>query len=356
MKEDESFVSLSGLNENFDKSLKLLEELISDPKSNEDALENLVDDILKQRADAKLSKRTILWGAMYSYGKYGKNNPFTYKLSEEELKEIKPDELIKVIKELFTYKQKALYYGPLTSGEIVTTLNEMHKAPSTLISIPTVNKFKEEDVTENTVYVVNYDMQQAEILMLSKGGSYNKDNAPIISLYNEYFGGGMGSIVFQELRESKALAYSTFSAYQTPDKKEKSYYVIAYIGSQADKLPEAMAGMTELLNNIPETENLFNNSKNSLLEKIQSERVTKSNILYQYEAAKKLGLDYDLRKDVYEKIPGYTLNDVTEFQKKYIKDKKYVILVLGEIDQLDMKTLESYGEVKILSLKDVFGY
>ncbi len=166
----------------------------------------------------------------------------------------------------------------------------------------------------------------------------------------------MGSIVFQELRESKALAYSTFSAYQTPDKKEKSNYIIAYIGSQADKLPEAMAGMSDLLNNIPEAEMLFNNSKNALIKKIQSERITKSGILFQYEAAKKLGLDYDIRKDVYEKIPGYSLNDVTDFQKQYIKDKKYVILVLGDIKLLDMKTLENYGEVKILSLKDVFGY
>ena len=29
---------------------------------------------------------------------------------------------------------------------------------------------------------------------------------PLIKLHNEYFGGSMGSIVFQTLRESKALA------------------------------------------------------------------------------------------------------------------------------------------------------
>lgn len=354
--EDQVTVSLSGLNENFKEASELFEELISDPESNKEALSNLIDDILKKREDAKLSKGTILWSGMYNYGKYGKDNPFTYRLSEQELKNVKATELIKILKDLFSYKQRVLYYGPESTGEIVSAINKFHKTPPEFKTLPTVNKFTEQDITENVVYVVNYDMQQAEIVMLSKGESYNKNNIPIISLYNEYFGGGMGSIVFQDLRESKALAYSTFSAYQTPNRKERSNYIVAYIGSQADKLPEAMAGMSDLLNNIPEAELIFNNSKNNLLKQIQSERITKSEILFSYEGSKKLGIDYDIRKDIYENIPNYSISDVLEFQKKYIKNKKYVTLVLGDVKKLDMKTLESYGKVNILTLKDVFGY
>ncbi|MEO8665486.1 MAG: insulinase family protein [Ignavibacteria bacterium] len=354
--EDEVTVSLSGLNENFGSSSALLEELFSDPEANKEALTNLIEDIIKQREDAKLSKRTILWSGMFNYGKYGKDNPFTYRLSEEELKSTKPEELINIIKELFSFHQRVLYYGPESSEKIVSSINDYHKTPSQLRSLPVVNKFVERDINENTVYVVNYDMQQAEIVMLSKGAPYDQNNEPIISLYNEYFGGGMGSIVFQDLRESKALAYSTFSSYQTPREKEKSNYIIAYIGSQADKLPEAMAGMSDLLNNIPRTEPVFNSSKNSLLKQIQSQRITKANILFNYEHSKKLGLDHDIRKDIYNEIQKYSIADVLEFQKKYVKDKNYVILVLGDVKKLDMNTLEKYGKVKILSLKDVFGY
>lgn len=354
--EDEVTVSLYGLSENFDKAASLLEQLISDPVANKEALDNLVNDILKQREDAKLSKRTILWGGMVNYAKYGKDNPFTYRLTEDELKNTTPEELIKVLKNLFAYKQRALYYGPKTTQEIISSLNSSHKIPSKLKDIKSENKFTEQDYTENTVYVVNYDMQQTEIVMLSKSGKYNKENIPIISLYNEYFGGGMGSIVFQELRESKALAYSAFSNYQNTSKLNRSNYIVAYIGSQADKLPEAMAGMTELLNNLPAAELTFNNSKNSLLKQIQSERINDSDILYLYEGSKKLGIDYDIREDIYAKIPEYSLDDVLKFQKEYIKDKKYVILVMGDIKKLDMKTLEGYGKVKILSLEEIFGY
>lgn len=354
--EDEATVNLTGLNENFDKSLNLMEELFSDPEKNEEALTNMIEDNIKKREDAKLNKRTILWSAMYNYGKYGKDNPFTYRLSEEELKKVKPSELIKIIKELFSFKQRVLYYGPKSTDDLIASLDKYHKMPSELKILPTVNKFTEQDIKKNNVYVVNYDMQQAEIVMLSKSVGFDKNNIPIITLYNKYFGDDMSSIVFQELRESKALAYDVFSAYQTPNKKEKSNYIIAYIGTQADKLPEAMTGMTELLNNIPATDLRLNSSKNSLIKQIQSERITKSNILFDYEKSKKLGLENDIRKVVYENIPGYSLNDILEFQKKYIKGKNYVTLVLGNINKLDMNTLEKYGDLKILTLKDVFGY
>jgi predicted Zn-dependent peptidase len=66
-------------------------------------------------------------------------------------------------------------------------------------------------------------------------------------MFNNYFGGGMGALVFQTIRESKALAYSTFAFYVTPDKKEDPFYTIAYVGSQADKFNEAVVAMNELL-------------------------------------------------------------------------------------------------------------
>ena len=354
--EDQVTVSLSGLSENFDKAANLLEKLFSDPKENRESLDNLISDILTKRENAKLSKNVILRSGLVNYGKYGKDNPFTYRLSEDELKKVKPSELISIIKNIMSYSQRVLYYGPEPQDLLVQTLDIEHKTPSEFKTASVKNKFTERDIKENEVYVVNYDMQQAEIIMLSKSTEFDKSKIPVIDMYNQYFDGGMQSILFQEMRESKALAYSTYSGYQTPVKKDKPNYLVSYIGTQADKLPEAMAGMTDLLNNMPESEIVFTNSKNSLLKQIQSDRITKSDILYAFEAAKKLGLDYDLRKNVYEEIPRLTFNDIKEFQKKYVSNKKYVILVLGDLKKLDMGTLEKYGKVKVLTLKDVFGY
>ena len=56
-----------------------------------------------------------------------------------------------------------------------------------------------------TVFVVDYDMKQAEILLLAKGGELNVSDIPKIKFHNSYFGGGMSSIVFQDMRESKSF-------------------------------------------------------------------------------------------------------------------------------------------------------
>jgi predicted Zn-dependent peptidase len=52
-------------------------------------------------------------------------------------------------------------------------------------------------------------MVQAEIFWVRNADQYNAAETPTVNLFNNYFGGGMGSIVFQTIRESKALAYST---------------------------------------------------------------------------------------------------------------------------------------------------
>ena len=354
--EDQVYVSLKGLNEHFDKSVELFEHLLANAQPNEEALSNLVADVLKKRADAKLSKQSILWNAMYNYGIYGAKSPFTNILSETELKALKPTELIPLIKEITSYEHKILYYGPAVKETLTASLNTLHKTPVVLKPVPAEAQFTQLENTGNLIYVVDYDMKQAEIIMLSKSTPYNKENAPAISLFNEYFGSGMSSVVFQEMRESKALAYSVFASYQTPQKKEKSHYLMAYIGAQADKLPEAMAGMFELFNNMPKSESKLETGKNAALQKIRTERITKSNILFNYERAKKLGLDYDIRKDVYNTVPSLKIGDIESFQQKHLKSKNFTILVLGNQKNLDLKTLEKYGTVKFLKLEEVFGY
>ncbi len=356
--EDQSVLTLSGLDENFDKALLLLESVMQDLQPEKDALKNMVSDILKVRADNKLSKDKILWDAMYSYGKYGSNSPFTDILTETELNALDPMELISLLKDLPSFKQKILYYGPLSVEGITEKLNSEYNIPDGgFKETPGLVKYEELPTNDNTVYVVNYpDMVQAEILMLSKKGLYDKDKIPYISLYNEYFGSGMSGIVFQELRESKALAYSTFSSYTSPQKKDKAHYNIAYIGTQSDKLPEAIAGLYQLLNDMPVSDITYSSAKDNLLQKFNSERITKAGVLSSYLAAQKLGLDHDIRKDIYEKAQTITMEDIQKFQADNVKDSKYTILVLGDKNKLDIATLQKYGTVKYLTLEEVFGY
>jgi predicted Zn-dependent peptidase len=353
--DEQVWVSLSGLTENIEKATKLFEDLLANAQPNDDALKNVVSDILKKRDDTKLNKSEILYGGLYAYGKYGKTSPYTNILSSDELKNLKSADLISLINNVTSYQHRILYYGSNTPSELSAMLNNLHKVPATIKPIPAPVKFTETDANTN-VYVIDYDMKQAEVILLAKDGQYNKDNTSIARIFNEYFGGGMSSVVFQEMRESKALAYSVYSSYSSARKKQDYNYVFSYIGTQADKLPEAMAGMMDLINNMPESENNFKASKEAIIQGIRSERITKSGILFNYENAQKLGLDYDIRKDIFNNVPNMKMNDIKSFEQTHLKNKQYTVLVVGKKESLDMPTLEKYGKVTFLTLNDIFGY
>jgi len=208
----------------------------------------------------------------------------------------------------------------------------------------------------NKVYVVDYDMKQAEVVMYAKGSKLNKDEFSIIMFHNEYFGGGMSSIVFQEMRESKALAYSVYSTYTIPKEIDNSHYQFSYVGTQADKLDDAMAGMLGLLTQMPEATANFENAKEAVLQKIRTERITKQKVIDYYEASSKINIDYDQRKDLYEKVSSFSMEDLREFHNSHVQNDSYTYMVLGSLEELDMDVLRTYGDVNVLTLEDVFGY
>ncbi len=354
--ENQIWVSLTGLNENFEKATRLFESLFADPKVEEATLKNLVSDILKKRSDAKQNKGTILQKMMVNYAKFGSSNPATHLLSEEELNKLQPAQIAELIKSLMTYQHKILYYGPKLIGDVKEALNITHAVPASgLKPVPAEANFVVQTFN-NTVYVVDYDMKQAEIVILTEGDKFDSKNIPLVSMYNSYFGGGMSSVVFQDLRESKALAYSCYSVYRKSADPKLPYYNFSYIGSQADKLPEAMAGMMNLLNNVPKSDISFGAAKESILQDIKTERINKAGILFDYINADKFGLKTDIRKDIYNSVATMTYSDVKKFQDEKIKNKPTTILILGKKEMLDIKTLEKYGTVNYLTLKDVFGY
>ncbi|NTV25618.1 MAG: insulinase family protein [Chlorobiaceae bacterium] len=354
--EDYVYLKLTGLRENFPKALALLDELLDDAKPDAGALEKLKDGIRKERADDKLSKRKILFEAMVNYGKYGPKSPFTNVLSDKEIEQLQPQELLDEIRNLMGFRHRVLYYGPEKAEDLLTGLNGMKHFGQEFRPVNEAQPFKELDTDKNQVYVVDYDMNQAEIIMLSRGEAYEPAKVPLITLFNEYYGGGMSSVVFQEMREAKALAYSVFSVYRMPKDKSRHNYVFSYIGTQADKLPEALQGFEGLMRKLPESPELFASAKAGIEQKIRTEHLTRSEILFAWEEARRLGLDYDIRKDVYEKTPSMTFRDIEQFHASRFRDKKQLMLVLGKKNDLDLETLGKYGEVKFLTLEELFGY
>lgn len=352
---EETYVSLEGLNENFAQTASLFEDLIKNCQADQEALDAYKIRLKKARANAKQNKGTIMAG-LRSYAQYGPQNPFNNVLSDAELDALKAEDLINVLHDLFNNKHRVLYYGPKSGNEVTAALTPVHKLPATLKELPKSKTFAQISTDKNKVLFAHYDMVQAEVFWVRNADQYNSATTPTVSLFNTYFGGGMGSIVFQTIRESKALAYSTYSYFALPSKKEDKDMVMAYVGTQADKFNEATTAMNELLTDLPKSDQLFETAKSGLKKTIASERITQDGIIFSYLKAQKLGNNFDMRKNVYEQAPKLAFTDISSFHDNQMKGKNYTYCIVSSQDKVNEADMKKLGEVKKLNLTEIFGY
>ena len=354
--EDRCYVTLSGLEKNLEAGVVLLEQLLADAQPNDEALKGLVADIRKTRQDRMKDKGTILQLGLGNMARYGATSPFNDVLSDDQLNALTSKALVDRVKGLASYKHRVVYYGKKSPKDLQTLLNAKHKVPAKLKELPAPRVYTEQPTTANTVLFVDHDMVQTEMLLVSKAGPFDVEKMPYASLFNEYFGSGLSSIVFQEIREAKALAYGASASYSIPSKKEDAHYVRAFIGTQADKLNDAVDAMLKLMNDMPQANEQFEGAKGSALKVIASTRVTKENIYWSWDAAQRRGLDYDVRKTNYERIPGITMEGMRTFFDKEVKGRNYTFLVIGKKSAMDLKVLEKLGPVREVSKREIFGY
>ena len=352
---ERSYIFLSGLNENMPEAVALMDKLLADCQVDEEAYKNLVDNILKQRADAKADQYSNV-NRLIAYMQYGPHNRYTNIPSEKELESIDPQKLVDIIHGLCGYKHRVTYYGPMSQDDFTALINEEHKVAEELKDVPVKDMARL--LTENPmIYTAPYEANQVYMLQYSNDGKkYDLAIENARRLYNEYFNGGMNSIVFQEMRESRGLAYMASASLSQPNDKDDTYCYVSLIATQNDKVFDAISTFNDIIEDMPESETAFEIAKNSLLSRLRTERILKSDVIWQYIAAQDYGLDVDSRISLYDYVQNATLADVVKFQNEWVKGRTFQYCILGDKKSIDMQALKQFGPVHELQTKEIFGY
>ena len=166
----------------------------------------------------------------------------------------------------------------------------------------------------------------------------------------------MGSVVFQEIREARGLAYNAYAGYIDPSYKDLYEFGIVHIISQNDKLMDCVRQFHNILDTIPQSESSFLVAKEAVKNKIASQRTTKFGLISAWLAARNLGIDYDENERIYNGLAGVTLQDVVRFGQEHMARKTWRYVILGDEKELDMKSLQQYGTLRRLTTEEIFGY
>ena len=353
---ERTYVVLSGLNENMPAAMQLFEKLLADAQVNKEAYSNMAEDILKARSDAKLNQGQN-FSRLMNFAMYGPKSPATNILTKTELTEMDPQVLVDRIHNQNSFKHRILYYGPSSSKEILEIIDQNHKVPATLKEIPVGDEFPYLETPATKVLIAPYEAKQIYMSQISNTDKkFDPTIEPTRTLYNEYFGGSMNSIVFQEMRETRGLAYSAWAALNEPRYLKYPYMVFTQIATQNDKMIDAINTFNEIINNMPESEKAFQLAKEGLINRLRTERIIKSDIIWSYINAQDLGENVDSRIKLYNDIQNMTLKDIINFQKEWMKDRTYVYCILGDKKDLDMDKLKTVGPIEELTQEQIFGY
>ena len=349
-------VNLSGLNENMPAALALLEDLFKNAKVDKAAYDQMVNLTLKRRNDTKKSQGAY-FSHLYSYATVGERNAYRDLVSEQELKDTDPQVFVDLLKGLSNYTHKVVYFGPMSEKEAVAAIAKAHRTAKKLAASPENKPYLNAPATQNEVLIAPYDAKNIYMRMYhNEGRSWNPDEAAVQEVFNEYYGGGMNGIVFQEMREARGLAYNAYAYYAQPSWKDRKEFFMTHIITQNDKMSDCIAHFNEILNNMPASEAAFKIAKDAVTKQMASNRTTKIGIFNAYLSALRLGLDCSLDEIIYKNLDKVTLQDIVNFEKQQMANKPCRYIILGDEKELDMKTLEKIGPVKRLTTEEVFGY
>ncbi|HLP10553.1 MAG TPA: insulinase family protein, partial [Flavobacteriales bacterium] len=341
-------VKLSFPEDNLQNVLLLIGDLLEHPAYDKKAMKKIHDEI---RGEKYMDTRSPdYWSdALLAYAIYGKQSAYLDRMTYQELKIKGIPGILQSVAELKKASLKVVYTGNINNTTLINALanagfNTTRNNPQP-IYFPTKREYK-----QPVVYVVNTrKARQSQVEIIKIGDPYNKTDLPNISAFNKYFGGDMSSIMFQEVREFRSLAYSTSGSYYFPTQTGNKGVFIASAGTQSDKTLDCVEIMHKIANEMPLHSERMDAVRNSLMEQGSLARPSFRNVISYIETWKRRGFNDDPVKTNFERYSKMSFDDLVGFYDQAIKTKPTITCVTGRVKSFDVDELKKYGKIEVIN-------
>ena len=355
-KPDRVTITLNGYDNAFVPAMNILHEFLSEPQADETRMkdvknENKIAIRMMQKDNASVAD------AVMEKIIYGDKSVYLNRLSTNEIKKLKGKNLVDIFLELQRYQCSIVYSGTLPANMVKDAAVE---------SVP-LNKISEK--AQGVIRpLMQYDTPKLYIYDIPKSrqtivGTYHslppvdgkKERATQV-VWAQYFGRGMSSLLFQEIRELRSLAYSAQGwglMLPLDGYPKESTAFCTQMGTQADKTSTAMNVLDGLFNAMPLRENNITIAKREVINWINNNYPTFRKLGSEIAIDKVLGYKNSPSSYILENINNIEPSDIASFFEKKINGKTRITVIIGDKKKLDLNALKKYGEVIELKKKDI---
>jgi predicted Zn-dependent peptidase len=349
--ERSSSVELSGVDRNFWPSLELLAQRFDFPNISSDTLPGMIEVELGNREDEKKDPGSV-YGALAEFAERGRDSGVLARLTNDELKRLDERALEEIIRDFPRWRRRVGYVGPRSPSEVAKLLDSagVFKTP------PARRPLRYAKPPRTNVVLVNREMVQARIGLSAADELYDPEHSVDYEFFSNYMGGDMSSVIFQEVREARSLAYSAHGGHTTDAFKNDETQLWGSLGCQADKTPEAAELMLKLLSDPPISQKRFDETAHALDQEYRTSPVEFREIpgtVMGWEDAGISGGDPGPRR--FERLHGYTLDDLRAFSRRF-KEKPMTIWILGQRDRVGVEQLKTLGDLEEKPVDALFPY
>lgn len=349
---------LSGTDQKLEPALKLAEEVLWSGKLDAQRFKARLQNAIDSRADEKKDNRTLR-NALRDWVRYGDESAYLRRPSAETLQQLSVDAYGPMKAALQQQNFKIYYSGSKSQDEVHQLLRKYHQPGN--IALPLLNarpqpplKMERHAGAPVKVYFLHNPSAQATIDLVQPGPEVNPEDKMLVDFYNQYMDGGMGAIMFQEVREARALAYSTFSYYAQGRRLGDEDQMLAFIGTQGDKTVESLTLLIDLIRNPPESEQHFNRARQALENMYRTDRVTFRNVFGTMETWHDWGFANDPRPQFFAQLSQTQLKDMMAFLKQRVASKPLVFTIVGDREKVNLPALKKLASVEEVQVSQLF--
>ena len=289
---------------------------------------------------------------------YGNNSIYMRRCSNKDFKKNKPEDFINLFKDIQNYDMSIVYSGKLNDAEVEKIIK--HEVPvdrCTKDYVP-VN-YKLEAYSTPTVYIYNNPKARQTVISsyINIPQMPTEEDRARLELWGNYFGSGMSSVLFQEIREFRAYAYYSHGYTLTPALTRYANYPTGFasrMGVQSDKSMAAIEVLDSLYKNMPLRENNIAAAKQSEINSINNRYPNFRSIGSTIDSYIMNGYTADPNTAATSIIPQLGFSDCKKFYDDYVKNRPVVYYIVGNMKTINRDILAKYGKVVELKKDDIF--